>query len=201
MAFARYAMADQRQFQNVLMDTIVRSRLLQSDQYIQHGNTTVLRHSVAVAWFSLYLAGKLRVPVHKEELVRGALLHDYFLYDWHEKDESHRLHGFRHPYTALRNAMEIYDLTPIEQDIIKRHMFPLTPIPPRYRESVLVCIADKICSAYETLYLCSQLKAYSQGKRRLEVCLRELRKRRKEQGGLNYGADGAIEDKTNLPPL
>ena len=31
-------------------------------------------------------------------------------------------------------------------------MFPLTPVPPAYRESYLVCLADKICSSYETLH-------------------------------------------------
>ena len=29
-------------------------------------------------------------------------------------------------------------------------MFPLNLTPPRYRESILVCIADKICAVYET---------------------------------------------------
>lgn len=85
-------------------------------------------------------------------MIRGALLHDYFLYDWHEKSDDHRLHGFTHPARALKNAEEIFDLSVVEKDIIKRHMFPLTPVPPAYRESYLVCLADKICSSYETLH-------------------------------------------------
>ena len=83
-------------------------------------------------------------------MIRGALLHDYFLYDWHEKSDDHRLHGFTHPARALKNAEEIFDLSVVEKDIIKRHMFPLTPVPPAYRESYLVCLADKICSSYES---------------------------------------------------
>ncbi|MFQ9151359.1 MAG: hypothetical protein ACLR6B_07310 [Blautia sp.] len=52
----------------------------------------------------------------------------------------------------MKNAEEIFDLSVVEKDIIKRHMFPLTPVPPAYRESYLVCLADKICSSYETIH-------------------------------------------------
>ncbi|MFQ9151358.1 MAG: HD domain-containing protein [Blautia sp.] len=46
--------------------------------------TSVYRHSLAVAYFSCYLAEKLHLKVRTKEMIRGALLHDYFLYDWHE---------------------------------------------------------------------------------------------------------------------
>ena len=87
--------------------------------------------------------------VDRAALIRGALLHDYFLYDWHEKDDSHRLHGFTHPRTALRNACADWTLTDREQNIILRHMFPLTPVPPACREGWLVCLADKLCAVQE----------------------------------------------------
>lgn len=56
------------------------------DRYIQHGDTSCLLHTVAVAYYSMKIAERLRIPVHKRELIRGALLHDYFLYDWHEQE-------------------------------------------------------------------------------------------------------------------
>ncbi len=117
--------------------------------YIQHGNTSVFWHSVAVAYYSDRLAARLRLRVHRAQMIRGALLHDYFLYDWHRKEEGHRLHGFYHARTALENAVRDYALGEIERDIIRKHMFPLTLYPPRYRESVIVCLVDKACSLYE----------------------------------------------------
>ena len=57
---------------------------------------------------------------------------------------------FTHPMTALRNADRDFDLTDTERDIIKKHMFPLTVIPPTCREGWIVCLADKYCSLYET---------------------------------------------------
>lgn len=117
---------------------------------IQHGRVTVYAHCVSVADMACILAEKLHMRVNERALICGALLHDYFLYDWHDKSNGHRWHGFTHPETALHNASEDWKLTPVEQDIIKKHMFPLTPVPPTCREAWLVCLADKICAARET---------------------------------------------------
>ncbi len=127
------------------------SKLLSTRQYIVHGNTSCLLHSIAVAYYSYKVAKYLNIISFNEKaLIRGALLHDYYLYDWHIKDSSHRLHGFFHPGKALKNAESDFSLSDIEKDIIKKHMFPLTLSPPRYRESTLVCMVDKVCSLYET---------------------------------------------------
>lgn len=125
------------------------TRLLESDEYIQHGKTTVLLHSIATSYYSYSLALILRLSFKESELIRGALLHDYFLYDWHKKEAHAPFHGFHHSKTALKNARENVVLTELEIDIIEKHMFPLTPKPPRFKESILVCFVDKLCSAYE----------------------------------------------------
>ena len=138
------------QFWNLVEKLINESELISTSAFIQHGNTTVLLHSIAVAYYSYLIASALRRDSFKSELITGALFHDYFLYDWHIRDKSHRLHGFYHPKKALENTQKIINLTDREQNIICRHMFPLTLIPPKYFESVLVCMVDKSCSVYET---------------------------------------------------
>lgn len=124
-------------------------RMQRSRNFIQHGSTSVYEHSIRVAYYSLSLAERLHLDRNRQELVRGALLHDYFLYDWHEKDRSHNLHGFRHPFTALRNAEADFKLSKRERNIILRHMFPLIPLPPSCLEGWIVCMVDKGCSIYE----------------------------------------------------
>ncbi len=130
------------------------TRLPESLKYIQHGSTSVYEHSVNVACTSLKIAFVLKSMLHfqvdEHSLVRGALLHDYFLYDWHENESWHKWHGFRHPFFALMNAREVCSLTPTEADIIVHHMFPLTLVPPRTLEGGIVMIADKLCALYET---------------------------------------------------
>ena len=120
-------------------------------EHIQHGNMTVNEHCINVAKTSLRIRDKLHIKCNKRDLIRGALLHDYFLYDWHKKDDGHRWHGFRHGKTAARNAKRDYRLNRLEEYIIARHMFPLTVLPPKSKEGWMVCLADKWCAAEETV--------------------------------------------------
>ena len=125
-----------------------------TNSFIQHGSVSVHSHSIRVAECSLKLEKfleKLGIHCHERDLVRGALLHDYFLYDWHDPEPWHRLHGFRHPFFALRNAEDDFTLGERERNIIARHMFPLVPVPPTCREAWIVCGADKLVALRETL--------------------------------------------------
>ncbi len=119
-------------------------------QYTQHGATTTYAHSIHVACVSIHFAEIFHMTtIDYYTLARGALLHDYFLYDWHERGCGHKLHGFSHPHTALVNANHDFALCDRERNIIARHMFPLTPIPPRCKEAWIVCITDKYCATTE----------------------------------------------------
>ncbi|MBW3087249.1 HD domain-containing protein [Bifidobacterium sp. 82T24] len=134
-------------------DVLDHERMRIEKHCYQHGAVTTFEHSVRVACLAVYFADRLHLWrfVDLRSLVRAALLHDYFLYDWHHDDGgTHRLHGFTHPRRALTNALEDFDLNPVERDSILRHMFPLTPIPPRYVEGYLVTMADKISATRET---------------------------------------------------
>lgn len=127
--------------------------MLLSQSFRQHGDVSVALHCFFAAVVCVRLARALALRVDTRALVRGALLHDYFLYDWHDPDPSHRLHGFRHAGFALRNAGRDFSLGPIERNMIASHMFPMSLVLPRFRESLLLCLADKICSFCETFHL------------------------------------------------
>ncbi len=120
--------------------------------FTQHGRVSVYEHSLKVTDMCLTLADALRIRTDRRSLIRGALLHDFFLYDWHDKEKWHRLHGYTHASRALSNAMTKFTLNRRERNMIYTHMFPLnvTHIP-RFRESILLCTADKIVSTAETV--------------------------------------------------
>lgn len=145
--------------------TLIRG-IVESDEYRSmqgykhHLGSSTYEHSVKVAYlcYRHYQKHPKKVPL--SELIRSALLHDYFLYDRHDRSRPDKVcglvHGFVHPKRALENALRSYpDLKEAERDAIARHMFPLTPIPPKTRCGWLVCFYDKVaaigdyCSAKE----------------------------------------------------
>lgn len=123
------------------------------EQYCQHGTTTCLRHSVRVSYLSYRYC--LELGLDARAAARGGLLHDLFLYDWHtyRRRKGERLHGFEHPRKALRNARSLFDLTPVEEDIILHHMWPLTLTFPATPEARAVMRFDKYVSLLETFRL------------------------------------------------
>lgn len=141
-------------------DILDSPRFINSANSVQHGTMSVRQHSIDVAKCSLHISRKLPFNFEERDLVRGALLHDYFQYDWHQKKVQIRnfrnfkkLHGFSHPSIALLNAKNEFALTEREEDIIGKHMWPLTIKPPLCREAWIVTLADKYCSLLETLRL------------------------------------------------
>lgn len=126
-------------------------RIQQQKKYMQHGNVSIYTHCLNVAYVSLLIAEYLHLNLNQSAIVRGALLHDYFLYDWHIAERSRRWHGFTHAKVALKNAMREFELTDREKDIIGKHMFPMNPAPPKYKESIVVGGADKLCAVLEAL--------------------------------------------------
>ena len=85
-------------------------------------------------------------------MIYAALLHDYYLYDWHDikKYPRKRLHGFRHPKIAMNNAIRDYDISKRCQSMIRTHMFPLTLFHiPKSKDAYKLSIIDKKCSIKE----------------------------------------------------
>ncbi len=125
-------------------------RVRRMQAFDQHGDVSTYDHCLAVVRMSVRIDRRLRLGSDRRALARGAMLHDYFLYDWHAAPT--RLHGFFHPARALANAERDFALSDRERDIIASHMWPLTFWQiPKSREAWVVCAADKLCALSETL--------------------------------------------------
>ena len=107
-------------------------------------------HSVLVSYWSWRLARALGLDA--SAAARGGLLHDLYLYDWtSQRAPNGKWHGTEHPKEALRNASALFALSEKERDIIVKHMWPLTLVPYRYWESLVVSCVDKACAIAELL--------------------------------------------------
>ena len=128
-------------------------KVQQMREFIQHGDVTTYQHCKNVVLVSCWLNHRLHLGADETSLAVGAFLHDFYLYDWHKARHITHWHGFKHPLIARINADVIFRLNDTERDIIQSHMWPLTiHLIPSTREAVIVCIADKLCSAQETLW-------------------------------------------------
>jgi len=112
---------------------------------IKHHRSSTLDHSLIVSQVSYYLAKAFGFDA--VSTARGALLHDFFLYDWREKNHPH--HPTEHPVHALRNARGMFALNAVEEDIIATHMWPVTRGFYACRESFLVSCVDKIATLWD----------------------------------------------------
>lgn len=125
-------------------------------KYKQHKNTSVWEHSRNVAYRCYIIAKHIEkrygVKFNYKELLVGAYLHDFFLYDWHKKEKWHKWHGFKHPMIASRNAQRMFNINDKERLIIESHMWPLNiKRLPKSKEAILVCIVDKFSAILETV--------------------------------------------------
>ena len=151
MRFAR----TKAELRSVLQPFLENEKVREMGSYIQHGDVTTLEHCLRVALISYLLVKLLHLRVDLWVLLVGALLHDFYLYDWHDPHEAQPLfemHGFTHARKAAYNARKYFDVDDRVVSVIYSHMFPLnlTAVPKR-REAVIVCVADKIAATQETV--------------------------------------------------
>ena len=117
-------------------------------KYIHHSKHNVYRHVLSVAYISYKIALNKK-NIDMASLIKVALLHDYYLYDWHNPNHK-RPHGFTHPKTAAINAKRDFGLTRKEERAIRSHMWPLTLFHiPTSRIGWIICLADKISARHE----------------------------------------------------
>lgn len=139
-------------FKLLLKDTASHPMCQSMKKYIQHGNITTFEHCLFVSNTAYNLNKRLHLGCDEASLVRGAFLHDFYLYDWH-KSQGINFHGLKHHKIALKNGERYFNLNKKEKNIIKSHMWPLTFFSfPKYKESLIVCICDKYCALYETFF-------------------------------------------------
>ncbi|MGX7198653.1 HD domain-containing protein [Enterococcus nangangensis] len=115
----------------------------------QHVHSNRLEHSISVSYNSYLWAKKWHC--NARAVARAGLLHDLFYYDWRTTKFDEGSHAYMHPRIACKNAEKITTLSPLEKDIIIKHMWGATIAPPRYKESYIVTMVDKYCAIKESM--------------------------------------------------
>jgi len=137
------------EYEECISDLISHKVVGSMKQFVQHGDTSTLEHSLNVSYYSYRFCKNFGLDY--KSAARGGLLHDFFLYDWHDGTDYKGLHGIHHPRIALENAEKHFTLNNKEKDIIKKHMWPITLKFPRFKESFVVLMMDNYCSIGELM--------------------------------------------------
>lgn len=141
-------MKNKEEFENIIKDIKENETVNLMKNYRQHFNTSCYEHCYNASYYCFLIAKKLHWDY--KSVARAAMLHDLFLYDWRKRENNRKgFHAFTHGNTACQNACKLFNLTEKEQNIIKRHMFPVTLIPPKSKEGFLLTLVDKYCGLIE----------------------------------------------------
>lgn len=147
-----FSAQEEAEFQQLLRGVMASEEAERMKEFTQHGVITTYEHCEHVARTCYKLDLATGSKADRQVLLTCAFLHDFFLYDWHEKKLANKIHGFTHPRVAARNAAKYFHLSEQEQKIIASHMWPLNIWRlPQGREAWILCLADKYCSFWETV--------------------------------------------------
>lgn len=103
-------------------------------------------HSVRVAENTFNICNFLKIDY--EDATRAALLHDFFQ-DEDLKDMKTLNKYQAHPYLAYLKSSKMFNVNEVQKDAIICHMWPWTLKIPRYKESWIVTVSDKVISLRE----------------------------------------------------
>jgi len=137
------------EFYEVVQDLIEHPIVLEMKKYPHHCTTSCYQHCLNVAYYNYKICRAFGLDA--KAAARAGIVHDLFLYDWrtHAKLTKEHFHAMTHPRVALRNAKKYFDLNELEQEIILKHMWPLTVIPPKSWEAFIIGMTDKYCGFFE----------------------------------------------------
>ena len=144
------------EFNSLVQDIVDNKRFNKLTKELHHGITRY-DHSMRVAKWT-YKISKLLNMKNKEDVTRAALLHDFYINDDLVSDSGASKLG-EHPTVALVNSKKYFQISDLQADIIKTHMFPCNFDIPKYKESWLVSLIDKTVSTYEMIRFKSSLYA------------------------------------------
>ncbi len=134
----------------LIINNIMHNEEFKKMNNIKHHNTTRMDHSLKVSYYSYKIAKALKLDY--KDVARGGLLHDFYTEEISNCDsikDKVLLFSVKHPNEAVINASNQFELSEKEINIIKSHMFPIDYKVPKYAESWVVSLVDKVLSLGE----------------------------------------------------
>ncbi len=130
-----------------IVDHILKNDEFNEIKKIEHHGTTRFDHSLRVSYYSYKISKLLHLDYI--ETARAGLLHDFFISDANRNAKDRLVSTFIHPKEAIDNSIRVFGLNEKEMNIIRAHMFPINITIPKYAESWIVSLVDKVVGSFE----------------------------------------------------
>ena len=132
-----------KELEDVYQSFLHDERILKMKEISMHRGSNCYIHSFKVAKLAIK-----RALCHKkgnlEIILLGAILHDYYLYDWRVDRSKMKSHLSSHPYTAAENAERDFGIHEPIKKVIQSHMWPVNFRDfPKTKEARIISNADK----------------------------------------------------------
>lgn len=146
-------------------DILINDEFQKRKLFMHHHNISVWEHSILVSFKSFVVAKYFNADARICAI--AGLLHDFYTKAWIKTQDVLELengkyfdevrkplfkkHGFTHASDAANNYVKYFPELKDKKitNSIKRHMFPLNIVPPRYKEGYIITIVDKFNSMNE----------------------------------------------------
>ena len=142
---------EKQDLENIFQDFFHNEKIRKMIEIPMHRGSNCFIHSFKVAKLAIKRALRHKKVDLKSVLI-GAILHDYYLYDWRVDKDKRRRHLKDHPYIAIKNAENDFEIDDDIKKIIKTHMWPINIKNfPSSKEARIVTLADKSIAFKEAM--------------------------------------------------
>lgn len=141
----------QLEYYAVVADILENNSVQQLKNYRHHISTNRFQHCLNVSYYNYIICRFFHLDA--ESAARAGMLHDLYYYDTKEYRHGNNelSHSKNHPDVAKANAGKLFTLNVTEEDIITKHMWPLTKGRPQSKEGYVIVFVDKYCAALELI--------------------------------------------------
>ena len=157
----KITLEEKKRLEDIYQAFLNDEKILRMKDISMHRGSNCYLHSFKVAKKAIKKSLNKK-DINLEVVLLGAILHDYYLYDWRKDRSKLKKHGKNHPDIAINNAIRDFDISDDVKSVIKSHMWPINIKDfPKSKEAKIVSLSDKAVTIGESL----TTKKYKQKKR------------------------------------
>lgn len=137
--------------ENLYQSFLNDEKILRMKDISMHRGSNCYIHSFKVAKKAIKKSINKK-NINLEVVLIGAILHDYYLYDWRQDKSKLKKHAKNHPGIAINNAINDFDISDDVKNVIKTHMWPINiKAFPNTKEAKIVSLSDKAVTIRESM--------------------------------------------------